>query len=70
MAKKDPVREIKRATKRRFTAEDKIRIVMEGLRGEIPITELCRRENLTTVTYYKWSKEFLDAGKKRRLYRY
>lgn len=63
MAKKNPIREIKQATKKRFTAEEKIRIVLEGLRGEIPVSELCRRENVTTVTYYKWSKAFLDAGK-------
>jgi len=63
MAKKNPIREIRQATKKRYTAEDKIRMVLEGLRGEIKISDLCRRENLTTVTYYKWSKAFLDAGK-------
>ena len=63
MAKKNLIREIKQATKKRFTAEDKIRIVLEGLRGEISVSELCRREGVTTVTYYKWSKAFLDAGK-------
>lgn len=57
------LREIKKATKRRYTAEQKIRIVLEGLRNEITVKELCRREGLPTVTYYKWSKEFLDAGK-------
>ena len=61
--KKNPIREIRNATKKRFPAEDKIKIVLEGLRGEISISELCRREGLTTVTYYKWSKAFLDAGK-------
>ena len=63
MAKKNPIREIRNATKKRFPAEDKIKIVLEGLRGDISISELCRREGLTTVTYYKWSKAFLDAGK-------
>lgn len=60
---KDVVREIRRATRRKFSAEDKIRIVLEGLRGEIPITELCRREAIQPSIYYKWSKAFLDAGK-------
>ena len=50
---KDVVREIRKATKKRFSPEEKIRIVLEGLRGSIPVKELCRRENLTTVTYYK-----------------
>ena len=57
------IREIKKATKRKFTAEQKIRIVLEGLRNEVSVTELCRRENLAKPTYYKWSKEFLEAGK-------
>jgi transposase len=57
------LREIKRATKKRFTPEQKIQIVLEGLRSEITVSELCRREGLANVTYYKWSKEFLDAGK-------
>ena len=57
------VQQIRRATQKRYSAEDKIRIVLEGLRGEIPITELCRREGISTVIYYKWSKSFLDAGK-------
>lgn len=57
------IREIKKATRQKFTAEQKIRIVLEGLRGEIPISELCRREGVASVTYYKWSKAFLDAGK-------
>jgi transposase-like protein len=57
------LREIKKATKKRFTAEQKIQIVLEGLRNEISVAELCRREGLSSVTYYKWSKEFLDAGK-------
>ena len=57
------LREIKRATKKRYTAEQKIRIVLEGLRNEVTVKELCRREGIPTVTYYKWSKEFLEAGK-------
>ena len=60
---KDVVREIRRATRKRYSPDEKIRIVLEGLRGSVPIKELCRRENLTTVTYYKWSKSFLDSGK-------
>ena len=57
------IREIKKATRKKFSSEQKIRIVLEGLRGEIPISELCRREGVASVTYYKWSKAFLDAGK-------
>ncbi len=60
---KDVVREIRRATRRKFSAEEKIRIVLEGLRGEIPVTELCRREAIAPSIYYKGSKAFLDAGK-------
>lgn len=63
MAKKDVVSEIRRATRRKFTSEDKIRIVLEGLRGEIPVTELCRREGIAPTVYYRWSKAFLDGGK-------
>jgi len=57
------VRDIRRATRRQYSAEEKIRIVLEGLRGEIPVTELCRKEGIQTSIYYKWSKAFLDAGK-------
>ena len=60
---KDVVREIRRATKKRFSSDEKIRVVLEGLRGSVSVKELCRRENITTVTYYKWSKAFLDSGK-------
>ena len=60
---KDIVKEIRRATRRQFNAEDKIRIVLEGLRGEIPVTELCRREGITPANYYRWSKSFLEGGK-------
>src|SRR6188768_1208607 len=59
------VREIRRATRRRFSAEEKIRIVLDGLRGEDSIAELCRREGIVQNLYYRWSKEFLEAGKKR-----
>ena len=57
------VREIKRQTRRKFTAEEKIRIVLEGLRGEAGITDLCRKEGIHPTMYYKWSKAFLEAGK-------
>ena len=59
------VKDIRRATRRQFSAEDKIRIVLEGLRGEDSIAELCRREGIATSIYYGWSKDFLEAGKKR-----
>jgi transposase len=59
------VREIRRQTRKRHSAEEKIRIVLEGLRGEHSIAELCRREGIAQSLYYKWSKEFLEAGKKR-----
>jgi transposase len=59
------VRDIKRRTRRHFGAEDKIRIVLQGLRGEESISELCRKEGLHQNQYYRWSKEFLEAGKKR-----
>jgi transposase len=59
------VRDIRRATRRKFSAEEKIRIVLEGLRGEDSIAELCRREGINSNLYYRWSKEFLEAGKKR-----
>ena len=61
------VREIQRRTRRRFSAEEKVRIVLEGLRGEQSIAELCRREGLAPNLSYRWSKEFLEAGKKRLL---
>jgi len=69
MASKQPaedmIRDIRRATRRHFSAEEKIRIVLEGLRGEESIAELCRREGIATSMYYGWSKDFLEAGKKR-----
>ena len=58
------VREIKRQTRRKFTAEEKIRIILEGLRGEAGITDLCRKEGIHPTMYYKWSKAFLEAGKR------
>ena len=59
------VREIRRQTRKQYSAEEKIRIVLEGLRGEYSIAELCRREGIAESLYYKWSKDFLEAGKKR-----
>ena len=59
------VKDIRRATRRHFSAEEKIRVVLEGLRGEESIAELCRREGIVQNLYYRWSKEFLEAGKKR-----
>ena len=59
------VREIRRVTRKQYSAEEKIRIVLAGLRGEHSIAELCRREGLAESLYYAWSKEFLEAGKKR-----
>ncbi len=61
----ETVRDIRRATRRHFSAEEKIRIVLEGLRGEDSIAELCRKEGIAQNLYYRWSKEFLEAGKKR-----
>ena len=57
------VKQIKNATRRKFSADEKIRIVLEGLRGEISISELCRKEGIAASVYYKWSKGFLEAGK-------
>ena len=59
------IRDIKRKTRKRYNSEEKIRIVLEGLRGEISVSELCRKEAINPNVYYKWSKEFLVAGKKR-----
>ena len=59
------VRDIRRATRRHYSAEEKIRIVLEGLRGEDSIAELCRKEGINQNLYYRWSKEFLEAGKRR-----
>ena len=69
MTSKDPaekvVRDIRRRTRRQYSSEEKIRIVLEGLRGEESIAALCRREGIAESLYYSWSKEFLQAGKKR-----
>ena len=59
------VKDIRRATRKHYSAEDKIRIVLDGLRGEYSIAELCRREGIAESLYYSWSKEFLEAGKRR-----
>jgi transposase len=59
------VKNIRRATRKHYSAEDKIRIVLDGLRGEASIAELCRREGIAESLYYTWSKEFLEAGKRR-----
>ena len=59
------VRQIRRKTRKKYSAEDKIRIVIEGLRGEMTVAELCRKEGISQSLYYKWSKEFLEAGKQR-----
>ena len=59
------VKNIRRATRKHYSAEDKIRIVLDGLRGEYSIAELCRREGIAESLYYSWSKEFLEAGKRR-----
>ena len=67
MSKKDPaekvVRDIRRKTRRRHSTEEKIRIVLDGLRGEESIAALCRREGIAESLYYSWSKEFLEAGR-------
>jgi transposase len=69
VAKKSPaeqvIRDIRRKTRKRYGSEEKIRIVLDGLRGEDSIAELCRREGINQNLYYRWSKEFLEAGKKR-----
>ena len=59
------IRDIRRATRKRYSSEEKIRIVLEGLRGEDSVAELCRREGINSNVYYRWSKEFMEAGKKR-----
>ena len=59
------VKDIRRATRKQYSAEEKIRIVLEGLRGEDSIAELCRREGIAQNLYYRWLKDFLEAGKKR-----
>lgn len=63
MAKQDVVKQIRKATPRKFSADEKIRIVLEGLRGQISVSELCRKEGIAPSIYYKWSKAFLEAGR-------
>ena len=65
LSSEEIVKNIRRATRRRHSAEEKIRIVLDGLRGEVSIAELCRREGIAEGLYYSWSKEFLEAGKRR-----
>ena len=62
---KQLIRDIKRITRRKFTAEEKIRIVLEGFRRDTPIRDLCRRESIRPGTYYAWLKDFMEAGKER-----
>lgn len=57
------IRQIKHATRRKVTVEDKVRIIMEGFRKEIPVSDLCRRERISSAIYYSWSKDFMEAGK-------
>ena len=59
------IKNIRRATRKQYSAEEKIRIVLDGLRGAETIAELCRREGIAQSIYYKWSKEFLESGKRR-----
>jgi len=59
------IREVRRYTRRKFSAEDKIRIVLEGFRKEIPVSDLCRRESISSAIYYTWLKDFMEAGKAR-----
>ena len=59
------VQEVRRKTRRKFTAEEKIRVVLEAMKREVPVTELCRREGIPTAVYYNWLKDFMEAGKAR-----
>jgi len=59
------IRDIRRATRKKYSSEEKIRIVLEGLRGEDSVAEICRREGINSNIYYRWSKDFMEAGKKR-----
>ena len=59
------ISELKRKTRRKYSSEEKIRIIIDGMRGETTIAELCRKEGLSQALYYKWSKDFMEAGKKR-----
>ena len=60
---KDVVKQVRKYTRRKFAPDEKIRIVLEGLRGDVPVSDICRREGIAASVYYKWSKEFLEAGK-------
>ena len=57
------VQQVRKATRKRFSADEKIRVVLEGLRGKNPISELCRKEGISAATYHKWAEDFLEAGK-------
>lgn len=59
------IREVKEHTRKRFSSEEKIRIVLEGFRRELPVSELCRKESVSTALYYSWLKDFMEAGKDR-----
>jgi transposase len=59
------ISELKRKTRRNYSSEEKIRIIIDGMRGEMTIAELCRKEGISQGIYYKWSKDFMDAGKRR-----
>ena len=65
LSSEEIVKDIRRATRKQYSAEEKIRIVLDGLRGQSSIAELCRREGIAEGLYYAWSKEFLEAGKRR-----
>ena len=65
IASEQVVKDIRRATRKQYSSEEKIRVVLDGLRGEYSIAELCRREGIAESLYYSWSKEFLEAGKRR-----
>ena len=59
------ISELKRKTRRKYSSEEKIRIIIDGMRGETSVAELCRREGIAQTLYYKWSKDFMEAGKRR-----
>jgi transposase len=59
------IRDIKRKTRKKYSSEEKIRIILEGLKGESSVAELCRREGINPNVYYKWSRDFLEAGRRR-----
>lgn len=62
---KSLIKTVKRKTRKLYSTEEKIRVVIEGIRGEYTVAELCRKEGITESTYYKWTKDFMEAGKKR-----